>query len=146
MGGVEHVNPEGLLRSPAFTQAVVVRGPHRVVYVGGQDGVDASGQVVGRGDIQAQTEQAFRNLRRVLEACGAGLEHVVKWNVYVVQGQPLQPGYEVFLREWGGRPNPPAITLVVVAGLAHPDLLVEIDAVAVVPDPPAAASPEGWGA
>jgi len=146
MGGVEHVNPEGMLRSPAFTQAVVVRGPHRVVYVGGQDGVDASGRVVGRGDIRAQTEQALRNLRRALEACGAGLEHVVKWNVYVVQGQPLEPGYEVFLREWGGRPNPPAITLVVVAGLAHPDFLVEIDAVAVVPEPPAAGSPEGRGA
>jgi enamine deaminase RidA (YjgF/YER057c/UK114 family) len=143
MGGVEHVNPEGMFRSPAFTQAVVVRGPHRVVYVGGQDGVDASGQVVGRGDIRAQTEQALHNLRRALEACGAGLEHVVKWNVYVVQGQPLQTGYEVFLREWGGRPNPPAITLVVVAGLAHPDFLVEIDAVAVVPEPLGAGSPEG---
>jgi len=78
MGGVEHVNPEGLFRSRAFTQAVMVRGPHRVVYVGGQNGVDAAGQIVGRGDIRVQTEQAFRNLRRALEACGAGLEHVVK--------------------------------------------------------------------
>lgn|GEM_PF-5721071 len=61
----------------------------------------------------------------------------------MVQGQPLQPGYEVFLREWGRRSNPPAITPVVVVGLAH-SLLVEIDAVAVVPEPPAAASPEEW--
>lgn len=61
----------------------------------------------------------------------------------MVQGQPLQLGYEVFLREWGGRPDPPAITLLLVAGLAHPDLLVEIDAVAIIPEPPVAGSPEG---
>lgn len=130
---VAHVNPEGLLRSNAFTQAVVIDGPHRVVYIGGQNGVDASGNVVGRGDIRAQTEQIFRNLRRILQACGADLDHVVKWNIYVVQGQSVQAGYEVFLREWGTRPNPPAISVLVVAGLAHPDFLVEIDAVAVVP-------------
>lgn len=133
MAGIQHVNPEGLLRSRAFTQAVVVDGPHRVIYIGGQNAVDASGNIVGRGDLRAQTEQIFRNLRQLLDACGAGLENVVKWNVYLVQGQPIQPGYEVFLREWGPRPNPPAISVLIVAGLSHPDVLVEIDAVAVVP-------------
>ncbi|HEX2048883.1 MAG TPA: RidA family protein [Acidimicrobiales bacterium] len=132
--GVEHLNPEQLPKNPAFTNVVTVTGPARTVYVGGQNGVTASGEIVGRGDIAAQMEQVFRNLEAALAAAGARLDHVVKWNVYVVEGQPLQPAFEVFQRVWGQRPNPPLITLVIVSGLAHPDLLVELEAVAVVPD------------
>lgn len=133
MATIQHLNPDGLPRNPAFTQAVAVDGPHRVIYVGGQNAVDASGNVIGRGGIGSQVAQIFQNLRRVLDACGARLENVVKWNVYVVQGQPVQPAFEVVLREWGTRPNPPAISVLYVAGLAHPEFLAEIDAVAVVP-------------
>jgi len=75
----------------------------------------------------------MRNLQAALAAAGAGLEHVVKWNVYLVQGQPLQPGLAVFQRIWNRRPNPPAITMALVAGLANPDFLIEMDAIAVVP-------------
>ncbi|AET63551.1 hypothetical protein Mhar_0160 [Methanothrix harundinacea 6Ac] len=50
----------------------------------------------------------------------------------MVAGQPLQPGFEAFMRAWGRRPNPPAITMAFVSGLARPEYLVEIDAVAVV--------------
>ena len=134
MSQIEHLNPPGLSRNPAFTQAVVVSGRHRTIYVGGQNGIDATGNIVGKGDLRAQTEQVFRNLKTVLGAAGAGLEHVVKWTIYVVQGQPLQAGFEVFVKEWGGRPNPPAITGVFVSQLARPDFLVELDAIAVVPE------------
>lgn len=64
---------------------------------------------------------------------GAKLEHLVKWNVYIVEGQSLLPGFQAFQRAWGDRPNPPAVTVAVVAGLAHLDYLVEIEATAVVP-------------
>ena len=64
-----------------------------------------------------------------------GLEHVVKWNIYLVQGQDPRPAFEVSRTAWGGRPSPPAITMLVVAGLANPDFLIEIDAIAVVPVP-----------
>ncbi len=134
-GSVQHINPDGLPRNQAFTNVVVVTGPTKTVYVGGQDAVDASGAVVGKGDIKTQAEQVLENLQTALEAAGVGLEHVVKWNVYVVQGQPPQPAFEVFQRVWGDRPNPPAITLVFVSSLAHPDFLLEMDAVAVVPLP-----------
>jgi enamine deaminase RidA (YjgF/YER057c/UK114 family) len=132
-GLVQHLKPEGLANNPAFTNVIVMTGPAKTIYIGGQDAVDASGQVVGKGDIRAQTEQVFENLQTALAAAGAGLEHVVKWNIYVVQGQPIEPGFEVFQRVWGRRPNPPTITMLFVAGLANPDFLVEIDAVAVVP-------------
>lgn len=131
---VEHLNPASLPRHPAYTNVVTVRGPVRTVYVGGQNGVDASGEIVGQGDIARQTEQIFRNLEAALGAAGARLEHVIKWTIYVVDGQPLQPAFEVFQRVWGRRPNPPLITLARVSGLAQPDFLVELDAVAVVPD------------
>src|SRR3712207_7703455 len=97
-GRVAHLNPDGLLQNPSFTQVVAVEGNTRTVYVGGQDAVDATGAIVGAGDIGAQTEQAMANMERALAAAGAGLEHVVKWTVYIVAGQPLEPGFHAFLR------------------------------------------------
>lgn len=132
-GSVQHLNPDGLHKNPAYSQAIVVTGNVKTVYVGGQNAVDSSGEIVGEGDIKAQTEQVLRNVETALAAGGAGLEHVVKWNVLIVEGQPLLPGFEAFQSAWGDRPNPPIVTAMFVAGLAVPDFLVEIDAIAVVP-------------
>lgn len=110
---VQHLNPEGLHTNPAFSHA--------------------SGTIVGKGDIAAQTVQVLQNLEIGLAAGGAKLEHVIKWNVYIVPGQSAVPGFEVFRRASGDRGNPPTITVLFVAGLANPDSLVEIDAIAVVP-------------
>jgi enamine deaminase RidA (YjgF/YER057c/UK114 family) len=132
-GHIEFLNPEGLPRNPAFTNVAVVSGRVRTIYIGGQDAIDAEGNVVGIGDVAAQTEQVLRNLRTALTAAGAEPEHVVKWNVLVVEGQDFATGYAAFQRVWGDRPNPPVITAAVVKGLAHPDFLVEMDAIAVVP-------------
>ena len=133
-GRVQHLNPEGLNKNPAFSQVIVVSGPAKTIYVGGQDAVDGSGAIVGKGDLEAQSEQVLANVQIALAAAGAGLEHVVKWGVYIVVGQDLRAGFAAFQRAWGGRPNPPTVTMSFVAGLAHPDFLVEIDAVAVVPE------------
>jgi enamine deaminase RidA (YjgF/YER057c/UK114 family) len=120
--------------NPAFTQAVLVSGSARTLYIGGQNAVNAEGQIVGKGDIAAQTEQILKNVQTVLEAGGAKLEHVIKWGIYIVQGQPLQPGFEAFQRAWGRQPNPPIVTMAFVAALANPDFLVEIEAIAVIPE------------
>ena len=133
-GQVRYLNPETLNQNPAFTNVVVVSGHVKTVYVGGQDSVDASGAIIGKGDIKAQTEQILHNIEKALESGGAKLEHIVKWNLYIVQGQPLQAGFEAFQQFWGNRPHPPAISFVYVAGLAHPDFLAEMDAIAVVPE------------
>jgi enamine deaminase RidA (YjgF/YER057c/UK114 family) len=132
-GRVEFLNPDGLIRNPAFSNVVIVSGNVRTIYVGGQDAVDAEGNIVGVGDLAAQTEQVLRNLRTALEAAGAKPEHVVKWSVLVVEGENLATGYAAFQRVWGDQPNPPVITAAVVKGLARPELLVEMDAIAVVP-------------
>ena len=132
-GQVEHLNPEGLPKNPAFTNVVVVTGPVRTIYIGGQDAVDATGQIVGVDDIAVQTGQVLTNILTALEAAGAGPEHVVKWNVLVVQGQSLPEGFAAFQRVWGQRANPPVITMAFVSALANPEFLVEMDAIAVVP-------------
>jgi enamine deaminase RidA (YjgF/YER057c/UK114 family) len=128
---VTHLNPEGMHTNPAFTQAVIVEGAPRTIYIGGQNAVDANGQIVGRGDLAAQTEQIFTNLETILAAAGATLHDVVKWTIFVVHGQDLTAGYAVFQRHWGTTANPPAITAAQVAALAHPDFLAEIEAIAV---------------
>src|SRR5918997_1309928 len=109
-GSVSYVNPDELHKNPAFTNVVVVEGPVRTVHVGGQNAVDASGNIVGKGDIAAQTEQVLVNVQAALVAGGAEPKHVIKWNLFLVEGVSLQEGYSAFQRAWVDTPNPPAIT------------------------------------
>jgi enamine deaminase RidA (YjgF/YER057c/UK114 family) len=120
------------VQSPAFTNAIAVSGAVKTIYVGGQNAMDASGAVVGA-DLATQSRRTFQNLRLALAAGGARLENIVKWTIYVVEGESVQTGFEVFQQEWDAGTPPPAITGVFVKGLAVPGLLVEIDAVAVMP-------------
>ena len=76
----------------------------------------------------------LKNIQAALAAAGADLHNVIKWNIFVVQGQDLRAGLAEFQKAWGNRPNPPAISGVFVAGLANPNFLLEMDAIAVVPD------------
>lgn len=133
-GSVELLSPDGLVKSPAFSHVAVVSGAVRTIYVGGQDAITPDGEIVGKGDLAAQTTQILANIETALAAAGAGLEHVIKWNVFLVEGNPVGPAYEAFQRAWGERSTPPPlITAAFVKGLGHPDWLAEIDAIAVVP-------------
>jgi enamine deaminase RidA (YjgF/YER057c/UK114 family) len=126
-----YINPESLIRNPAFTQAVVVEGPAKTIYVGGQNAVRADGTVVG-GTLGEQARQALLNLQAALAASGATLHDVVHWTVAIVDGQPPAEGLAAFGEIWGDAGDPPAISVQIVAGLANPRFLVEIDAVAVI--------------
>ena len=125
-----HINPEGLHRSPAFSQAVVVEQPAKTIYIGGQNGVDADGKLVGP-TVGEQAGQVFRNLATILESEGASLADIVHWTIAVADGNSFDEGVAAFQQVWNPSDPPPAITVHVVAGLA-PGYLVEIDAVAVV--------------
>lgn len=127
--GVRHINPDGLHRSPAFSQAVVVEQPAKTIYIGGQNGVDADGKVVGP-TLREQAVQAFRNLATILESEGASLSNIVHWTIAVVEGESVGEGVAAFQQVWNPADPPPAITVHVVAALG-PGFLVEIDAVAV---------------
>jgi enamine deaminase RidA (YjgF/YER057c/UK114 family) len=130
---IKHLNPEGLPKNPAFSQAISIAGPHKTVYIGEQNAVDERGIIVGKGDVKTQTEQVFRNLKIALSAAGASLKDVVTWKVFLVNGQSSREPFQVFQKEWGPNPNPPTVIVQFVSGLAHPDFLVGMDAVAVRP-------------
>src|ERR1044071_4559257 len=105
--GVEYPQPEGLHHNPAYSNVVVVASPSKTIYVGGQNAVDESGSIVGKGDIAAQTEQILANLKKSLDVGGAPLHDVIKFNIFVVQGQDIVPAYGVFQKAWAQPPNPP---------------------------------------
>lgn len=130
---VEHLNPAGLINNPAFTQVVAVEPTARIVYVGGQNGVTSDGQVAGT-TLGDQTRRALANVATAVAAAGGTLHDVVKWTVYVVDGQPLREGLAAFADAWGRASAPPAITVVGVSSLANPAFLVEIDAIAALAD------------
>ncbi|RPJ35959.1 MAG: RidA family protein [Planctomycetaceae bacterium] len=131
-GQVQYLNPDGMIRNPAFTQMVITSGPVKTLYIGMQNAVDGSGNIIGKGDIAIQTEQVLKNIDLCLQAGGATREHIVIWRIYVVEGQPIQPAVEAGMRWWGNLPHPPANTVVFVRQIT-PDFLVGIEAVAVVP-------------
>jgi enamine deaminase RidA (YjgF/YER057c/UK114 family) len=131
---IQYINPDELPKNPAFSQAIITRGHGKTIYIGGQDAVNQKGEIVGKGDLKAQTGQVMQNMQAALEACGATFSDVVKMNIYLMQGQDFRQGYEVSQKFMAGIKNPPTITGIMVAGFAHPDFLLEIDAIAFVPD------------
>lgn len=75
--GIQYINPDGLSKNPAFSQVVTTQGKGKTIYVGGQDAVNARGEIVGKGDIGEQTEQVMKNLQTALSACGATFDNLV---------------------------------------------------------------------
>lgn len=131
---VQYINPDGLFKSPAFSQVVTTKGNGKTIYVGGQNAVNAQGELVGKGDIALQTEQVMMNLQTALSACGGTFNNLIKISIYIVQGQDLNRGFQASQKFLGNLINRPAITGFFVAALTNPDYLVEIDAVAFIPE------------
>jgi len=127
---IGYLNPDALMSARGYTQ-VVTTSRAKQVYVSGQVATDGSGQVVGLGDIGAQTEQVYRNLQTALAAAGATFADVVKTTAYVVNlnAESLAAIRKV-RRAFLSADSPPASTLVGVAALAVDGLLIEIEAVA----------------
>ena len=133
---VEVFNPEGLPKPEVYRQVAVATGS-RTVYLAGQVARDADGAPVGAGDLAAQVEQAYLNVGIAVAAAGGTFDDVAKLTVYVVDWSAdklplLGEGVRRAAEQLGVDPVKP-ITLVPVAALAEPDLLVEVDAIAVLP-------------
>ena len=131
---LQYINPEGLFNSPAFSQVVTTQGKGKTIYIGGQNAVNAQSEIVGKGDISEQTEQVMQNIGTALAACGATFANLVKLTIHIVQGEDLQKGFQASQKYLGELKNPPAITGFFVSALTHPDFLVEIDAIAFLPE------------
>jgi enamine deaminase RidA (YjgF/YER057c/UK114 family) len=128
-----HLQPEGLARPRGYSHAVSARGTS--VFIAGQVAFDADGRIVGAGDLRAQTEQVFHNLRRALAAAGARVEDLVKLTVFVVKLKPADREVIAEVRSrFIGNAAPPASTMVGVQALVAPQLMIEIEAIAVIED------------
>jgi enamine deaminase RidA (YjgF/YER057c/UK114 family) len=126
-------NPPTIARPAGYTHVVEAASPGRIVYIAGQLGLDLDNKIVGApGDFRAQAEQTFVNLKNALAAAGAGFEHVVKLNNYLVDMAHLGMFREVRDRHIDVS-APPASTTIAISGLARPGALIEVEAVAVVP-------------
>ena len=131
MSELTHLNPEGV--APGNGYSHVVTGPGRWVAISGQVAFDAEGKLVGEGDAGAQAQQVFANLERCLAAAGATFADVVKLNFFVTDVAYL-PAIRVARDAYIDTAKPPASTAVQVVALFRPDVLLEVEAYAVVAD------------
>ncbi len=129
---IERINPEAVFdpQKVGPFSAGVIAGPGRLLFVSGMAAVDRDMRIVGEGDVKAQTQKTLENLLAVVEAAGGGVEDIVSVNVFLTDMGDYQAMNEVRKEFFKG--NPPASTAIGIQSLVSPDLLVEINAVAVV--------------
>jgi enamine deaminase RidA (YjgF/YER057c/UK114 family) len=129
----QHINPDGVSQPTNYTHVVANDGS-RIVFISGQVAVGKDGKVVGEGDLAAQAEQVFTNLKTCLDSVGGTFADVSKLTTFVVNYKPEHRAIIGAARQKHlPGTNPPASTLVGVQALALPELMIEIEAVAVLP-------------
>lgn len=120
---------EGTFSGPlAFANGVQVEGG-KLLFISGQLAFDERMQIIGKGDMGAQTRQVLENIKKALTAAGATFKDIIRVHVFVTDLSDFRAVHDVRL-EYFDPDHLPASTLVQVAGLAHADALIEIDAVA----------------
>jgi reactive intermediate/imine deaminase len=123
------LSPDSL--SPPFGYSHIVDSPaSRIVYISGQVPLDSDGRLVGESDFEAQTRQVFENLTRALAAADAAWSDVVKLNYFLTDLSQIT-ALRTIRDEFVDTERPPASTLVQVSGLFRPEVMVEIEAVAI---------------
>lgn len=130
MAAIERFCAPGVYDPPTYSQGVKVSGAQSVLFLAGQVAYDKGGGVLHRGDFKAQAREAFRALKALVEAQGGRLEHIVKLNTYLTDIR-YRADLVAVREEFFGKKGP-ASTLVQVGALAHPDWLIEVEAIAVL--------------
>lgn len=131
---IKRTNPPTLSKPTGYTHVVEVSGPVKTVYIAGQVAADRDGNVVGANDMKAQAEQVFKNLEAALTAAGAKFSDIVKLNMYATDLSQIQAIRDARMKYVGD--VVPASTLVQVVRLARPEYMLEIEAIAAVPEHP----------
>jgi enamine deaminase RidA (YjgF/YER057c/UK114 family) len=126
------LNPVGMPKPVGYSHVARVAGG-AIVFIAGQVALDTVGNLVGKDDFRAQTQQVFENLKAAVEAAGGTFHDVIKLNTYVLDFANL-PVFREVRDRYINLPSPPASTAVQVPRLFRPEFLVEVEAVAVVPN------------
>lgn len=114
---------------PRYSQGILATGG-KLLFIAGQTASDKDGAIVGKGDIEAQTHQVFKNLGAVLKEAGGSLDNLVMTTTYITDRKHRE-GYNRVRMQYYKKSSPTS-TLVIISGLAHPDYLIEINGVAVL--------------
>jgi enamine deaminase RidA (YjgF/YER057c/UK114 family) len=125
------LQPDGLVRSPAFSHVAIVPPGSTTVYLGGQNGVDETGAIVSD-DIADQSVRALENAVVALEAAGATLDDVIQWNILFDERADVRAAYGAIAGRLARDGAPPLVTAAKVARLGVTGALVEISGVAAV--------------
>lgn len=125
------VDPPALARPFGYSHVAEVSGG-KTIYISGQVALDQSGTLIGPGDLRAQTQQVFANLKAALEAVGADFNAVVKLTYFLLDISQIQIVREV-RDQFVNVQQPPASSAVEVRRLFRDDLVIEIEAIAVIP-------------
>jgi 2-iminobutanoate/2-iminopropanoate deaminase len=124
------IQPESLNDPrPRYSQDIQTEGG-RLLFIAGQTASDKNGNVVGKGDIKAQTRQVFDNIKAVLESAGGSLDNLVMTTTYITD-RKYREGYNE-VRRGLYKKDPPTSTLLIVSGLANEDYMIEIAGIAVI--------------
>ena len=129
---VRFINPSTLSKPPGYSHVVEMTGPGRTAWIAGQLGIDKNGQIVSP-DFRAQAVQTFENLKAALAEVGASFEHVVKVNNYLLDPSHL-PIFREVRDQYLNTAAPPASTTIAISAFARPGALLEVEAVAVLPE------------
>jgi 2-iminobutanoate/2-iminopropanoate deaminase len=130
MAKIEKFVAPGVYDPPGYSQGIKVTGAQTILFLAGQVAYDKDGGVAHRGDFSGQARAVFGSIKALVEAAGGTLANVVKINTYVLD-VGNRPHFRTVRDEFFG-PKGPASTMVQVSALAHPDYLIEVEAIAVV--------------
>jgi 2-iminobutanoate/2-iminopropanoate deaminase len=131
MAKIERIAPDGMAKPFAnYSHVVTVAGAQKLVFCAGQVAADADGKVLPPDDFDAQAKMVMANLTKALAAGGAKISDVVKITIYICNPHDVPKARGILANYFAG--HPPGSTLCVLRGLAHPNLLLEIEAIAAV--------------
>ena len=130
MASIEKFCAPGVYDPPGYSQGIKVTGAQTILFLAGQVAYDRDGGVAHRGDFQGQARQVFGAVKALVEAGGGTLQNVVKITTYVTDVR-YRPEFRAVREEFFGAKGP-ASTMVEVSALAHPDYLIEVEAIAVI--------------
>lgn len=130
---IQFANPSAVAPAKGYSHAAVIDlGNSRMIIISGQVALDSAGNLIGKGDIAKQTEQVFLNIKNIVTSQGGTMDNVVKLGFYMLDVSQVQAVRDV-RNKFINLKKPPASTLVQVSQLVRDDLLIEIEATAIIP-------------